>query len=47
VRKTDDEVVEVHLFFSNHEIKVFKGQSEVYCEIEKDAHEGLRKWTRI
>jgi hypothetical protein len=47
VWKTDDEVVEVHLCFSCHEIKVFNGQSEVYCEIEKDAHEALRKWTRI
>ena len=46
VWKTGDQVVEMHLCFTCKEIKVFNGQTEIYCEIEEVAYQGLKDWTR-
>jgi hypothetical protein len=46
VWKTGDLVVEMHLCFTCKEIKVFNGQTEIYCEIEEVAYQGLKDWTR-
>jgi len=46
VWKTGDQVVEMHLCFTCKEIKVFNGQTKVYCEIEEDAYQGLKDWAR-
>ena len=46
VWKTGDQVVEMHLCFTCKEIKVFNGQTEIYCEIEEVAYQGLKDWIR-